>query len=81
MNVSDANLFKEAEGSTLADPKFQITFSDLIRSLLKGLKVVYKVTYPQESGLDPIYLPTSTPPKIRMYQAMQNGKDVVSHIG
>lgn len=78
MHVSDANLFKEASGSTLADPKYQITFPDLIRSLTKGLKVVCKVTYPPESGLSPLYISSGTLPKIKMYEAMQNGKHVVS---
>ncbi|KAM3183784.1 hypothetical protein ACTXT7_009698 [Hymenolepis weldensis] len=76
MHVSDANLFKETSGSTLADPKYQITFSDLIRSLTRGLKVAYKVTYPPESALSPLYISSGKLPKIKMYEAMQNGKHV-----
>nr|CDS33538.1 eukaryotic translation initiation factor 2d [Hymenolepis microstoma] len=76
MCVSDANLFKEALGSTLSDPKFQITFTDLIKSLTKGLKVAYKVTYPPESGLSPLCITGNTLPKIKVYEALQNGKHV-----
>ncbi|VDN97015.1 unnamed protein product [Rodentolepis nana] len=76
MRVSDAHLFREALGSTLSDPKFQITFSDLIKSLTKGLKVAYKATYPPESGLSPLCLTSNTLPKIKLYEATQNGKHV-----
>ncbi|KAM7543133.1 hypothetical protein Aperf_G00000006705 [Anoplocephala perfoliata] len=74
--VCDANLFKEAPESTLANPRFQITFEDLIKSLTKGLKVTHKITYPSESGLSPMYLSSNTLPKIKLYEAMQNGKHV-----
>lgn len=78
MYVCDANLFKETPESTLADPRFQITFDDLIKSLTKGLKVVHKITYPSDSGLSPVYISRNTLPKIKLNEAMQNGNHVVS---
>ena len=77
MRICDPNLFKEAPDSTLAKPHFQITFQDLIKSLTKGLKVAFRITYPSETGLAPLIVTGSTAPKVKLYETKQNGKNVV----
>ncbi|VDD82399.1 unnamed protein product [Mesocestoides corti] len=72
--VCDPNLLREAPTSTLGNPCFQITFQDLITSLTKGLNVAFRLIYPPQSGLKP--LTTQKPPKLKISEAKQNGKDV-----
>ncbi|VDK86145.1 unnamed protein product [Dibothriocephalus latus] len=76
LKVCEPNLLTEAPNSTLAQPLFQITYQDLITSLTRGLKVVYRLTFPPESGLQPFLTAGSKPPKLVLLETKVNGKDV-----
>ncbi|VDM02101.1 unnamed protein product [Schistocephalus solidus] len=76
MNVCDPNLLTEAPTSTLAQPSFQITYQNLITSLTRGLKVVYRLTFPSESGLQSRLTTGNKRPKLSLLETKVNGKDV-----
>ncbi|KAL5970501.1 Eukaryotic translation initiation factor 2D [Taenia solium] len=81
VRICEPNLLKESPESTLAKPHFQITFQDLITSLIKGLKAAYRITYPPESGLVPVITTNNKSPKLNLYEVRQNGKDVTRIAG
>ncbi|KAL7058768.1 hypothetical protein AAHC03_013329 [Spirometra sp. Aus1] len=74
--VCDPNLFTEAPNSTLGQPLFQITYQDLVTSLTRGLKVAYRLTFPPESGLQPLLTAGNNRPKLILRETKVNGKDV-----
>nr|CDS23043.1 eukaryotic translation initiation factor 2d [Echinococcus granulosus] len=79
--ICDPNLLKESPESTLAEPRFQITFQDLITSITKGLKAAYRITYPPESGLVPVITTDNKSLKLNLYETRQSAKDVTRIAG